>query len=353
MGSIHRQKEAAESLKGDGLRESLEPRSPVSKLWFERVSSKLKMPLILGILLIGIVPAVVLWSLGIRIRIATDFTGVPVVSLPLLILNVTFLLVSSSLVCKRAESLRQYTNTMGPGLAPKNLNRLYSIIAILTIWIILVLASGLLFDPLIFKLYYSFNQSLLRVVVTSFLRFSQATFLWVLGYSMYSIYRWGKLPIKLKSFTDDRTLGLSAYGKASLFFVTLYIVGVLLTFPMFVYRGDAVVVSQVIFFSLGLGIFLIPLFGLRKKLIVAKQQKLAWISSRHSRVMEMIESTGEGPLESSLVNDLIAVDNIRRDLQQINTWPFNASVLAKMVTAVVLPLAVTISATYLIHMLQL
>jgi hypothetical protein len=230
---------------------------------------------------------------------------------------------------------------------------LYSIIAIFTIWIVLVLASGLIFDPLIFKLYYSFAQSLMRVVVTSFLRFIQATFLWVLGYSMYSIYRWGRLPIKLKSFTDDPTLGLSTYGKTSLLFVTLYIVGVLLTFPILVYRGDAVAVSQVIFFSLGLGIFLTPLFGLRKKLIIAKQQKLAWIRRRHSRVMGMIESKDEGPLESSLVNELIAIDNIRRDLQQISTWPFNASVLAKMVTAVVLPLVVTLSATYLIHILQL
>ncbi|MCJ7633980.1 hypothetical protein MUP77_16535 [Candidatus Bathyarchaeota archaeon] len=347
------QQGTAKDPKEEEKRESLKRCSVVSKLWFERLSAKLKTPLFLGILIIGFVPAIALWSLGISIRIRTDFTEDPITSLLLIVLNVTFLLVSSNFICRRVESLRQYTDTLGTGVASRNLNRLYSLRAIIIIWAILVLASGLLFDPVIFKLYYSFNQSLLRVVVTSFIRFVQATFLWVFGYSMYSIYRWGKLPMKLKSFVDDPTLGLGMYGKASLFFVTLYIAAVLLTFPIFVYPGDAVVVSQAIFLSLGLGLFLSPLLGLRKRLLVAKQQKLAWIRGRHSRVMEMIESKGESPLESSLVNELIAVENIRRDLQQIRTWPFNASVLAKMVTAAVLPLVVSISANYLINLLRL
>ena len=182
------------------------------KLWFERIISKLRLPLWLGIPVVSLAPAVALWTLGINIRIATDFTGVPVVSLPLLVLNILFLVGSSTLISRHIEKLRQYTDTLIVDSGPGVLNPLYSLTPIVLIWTLLVLASGLVFDPLIFKLYYPFYQSLLRVVVTSYIRLAQATFLWVLGYSMYSIHRWGKLPVRLKSFTQDPTLGLKPYG---------------------------------------------------------------------------------------------------------------------------------------------
>jgi hypothetical protein len=294
-----------------------------------------------------------LWWLGIDIRIATDFTGVPVVSLPLLIVNIVFLLIFSRHVCLRAQGLRRYTGTLGVRLGPDDLSPLYSLRAVLVVWIVLVAASALVFDPLIFRMSYSVYQSLLRVFITSYLSFIQATFLWVLGYSMYTIYRWGKLPLRLKSFVEDGTLGLSAYGRASLFSVTLYVAAVLLTFPMLVYPSAAVMVSQAIFLTLGLGIFIAPLLGLRRKLTQAKHEKLGWIRLKHRRVMEAIELSGMGLLEGVLVNELIAIDSIRRDLQQIHTWPFNAGVLAKLITVVVLPLVVAMVATYLIRILQL
>lgn len=291
--------------------------------------------------------------MGIQIRIATDFTGVAVVSLPLLTLNMIFLLGSSRFIRLHVESLRQYTVTLTRNVGSVNLNRLYSLTPIIVLWTALVLASGLVFDPLIFKLYYPLSQSLLRVAVTSYLRLAEATFLWVLGYSMYSIYKWGRLPDRLKSFAEDPILGLKPYGSASLHFVTLYIIGVLLTFPIGVYGGDAVRISQSIFFLLGLAMFLGPLLGLRRKLLEAKHDQLDWIRRRHMRVIELVQSAGEGPLDMEVVNELVALDSIRRDAQQIRTWPFNPGILARLVTVVMLPLVLAMIATYLIHILQL
>ena len=90
------QQGTAKDPKEEEKRESLRRCSVVSKLWFERLSAKLKTPLFLGILIIGLVPAIALWSLGISIRIRTDFTEDPITSLLLIVLNVTFLLVSSN-----------------------------------------------------------------------------------------------------------------------------------------------------------------------------------------------------------------------------------------------------------------
>jgi hypothetical protein len=325
---------------------------PSPKLWFDRTASALGLPLWFGTCIIGLIPAAALWLLGIKIRIATDFTGVPIVSLPLLVVNVVFLLGASQLIRARTLQLRVHTLSVGGQLKSDQTNKIVSLKAISLLWVVLLCTTSLVFDPYVFSLYYSPYQEMLRLLVTSYLRLIQATFLWVLGYAMYLVYRWGKLPVKLKCFAEDRTLGLNIYGRASLFFVTLYIIGMLLTFPIFVYKSEAVIWSQMIFSFLGLVIFLAPLFSLRKKLKEAKGEKLAWIQKRHTRVIESIESSGDGPIDSALVNELIAVDSIRNDLQRISGWPFNAGVVAKLVTVVVLPLALVLLSNYLIHVLN-
>ena len=311
------------------------------------------MPLWVGICTVGLIPAVTLWLWGIDTRIATDFTGVPVVSLPLLLANVVLLLGASQLVRTRTLRLRDYTISMGGGLGSDQTNLLVNWRGIAAVWVVLVLATSLVFDPYVFSLYYSPLQELQRVFVTGYLRFVQATFLWVLGCSMYLIYMWGRLPIKLKSFTEDKMLGLNTYGRASLLFVSLYIVAMLLTFPVLVYKSEAVVLSQVVFSLLGLVLFLAPLLSLRRKLVAAKAEKLAWIQKRHSRVIGQIESAGEGPLNPALVSELMAVDSIRNDLQRISGWPFNAGIIVKLLSVVALPLVTYVLATSLMHILEL
>jgi len=321
------------------------------KQWFENASTALRLPPWVGVCIVGLIPAAGLWYLGIDIRIATDFTGFPPVSLPLLVVNVSFLLLASLLIRSRTLQLRDYTRSLGVEPDADWVGRLTSLRAIASVWVVLLVTTSLVLDPYVFGLYYSPTQIALRLFVTSYLRFIQATFLWVLGYAMYLIYKWGRLPIRLKSFTEDSTLGLNAYGRASLLFVTLYIVGMLLTFPVFVYKSEAIVWSQTMFSLLGLALFLGPLFSLRRKLVEARKEKLAWISRRHRRVIESIETGGDGPIDPLLVNELLAVDNIRNDLHRISSWPFNASIVVRLITVVITPLALILFSTYLVHAL--
>jgi hypothetical protein len=327
--------------------------TPSRLLWFDRASTALRLPPVIGICVVGLVPAACLWYLGIDIRIATDFTGVPLVSLPLLVVNVLFLLSASHLIRSRVQQLKDYTLSLGAGSQSDEIGELTYVKGIVVVWASLVLLTSLVLDPYFFNLYYSPFQACLRILVTSYLRFIQATFLWALGYSMYLIYKWGKLPIRLRSFAEDKTLGLNVYGRASLVFVTMYLVAMLITFPVFIYKGEAVMWSEVIFSLLGVAIFLGPLFSLRRKLLDAKNEKLGWIRRRHSRVIESIESCGDGPINAALVNELIAVDSIRNDLQRISGWPFNANVVAKLVTVVLIPLAFVLLSTYVLHLLNL
>ena len=324
-----------------------------SRLWIDSAASAFRLPRMVGVLAVGLVPATILWYLGINIRIATDFTGFPPVSLPLLVVNVAFLVFASMLIRSRMEQLEDYTESLGADLETTRFGRLTSLKGILVVWVALLCVTSLVIDPYVYNLYYTPLQAVMRLVVTGYLRLIQATFLWTLGYSMYLIYRWGKLPIRLRSFAEDKTLGLNIYGRASLLFVSLYIAAMLMTFPVFVYKSEAVMWSEIVFSLLGLAIFLVPLFSLREKLIDAKKEKLKWITRRHARAIESIESCGDGPIDAALVNELIAVDRIRTDLQRISGWPFNAGVVAKLVTVVFVPLSLLLISMYLAHVLNL
>jgi len=323
------------------------------KLWFDNAALALRLPRLLGGCVVGLAPAVALWYLGIDIRIATDFTGVPAVSLPLLMANVVFMLLAARFIQDRTKRLGEYTASLGVDVESDQTGMLTGMKPIAAVWVLLLLVTSLVIDPLVFNLYYSPFQALERLLVTGYLRFIQATFLWSLAFSMYLIYRWGKLPIRLKSFAEDRTLGLRPYGSASLHFVTLYVLAMLLTFPVFVYKSEAVVWSQLIFSLLGLAVFLVPLFSLRKRLVDAKREKLSWIVRRHRRAIESIEACGDGPIDIALVNELIAVDNIRNDLKRISGWPFNAEVVVRLVTVVLLPLSLWVVTVYLARVLNL
>jgi len=85
--------------------------------------------------------------------------------------------------------------------------------------------------------------------------------------------------------------------------------------------------------------------------VVAKAEKLAWIQKRHSKVIDQIESAGEGPLNPALVSELMAVDSIKNDLQRINGWPFNAGIIVKLLSVVALPLVTYVLATSLTYIL--
>jgi len=323
------------------------------RLWFDSAASVLRMPRLVGICVVGLLPATLLWYVGINMRIATDFTGFPPVSLPLLAVNVVFLILASQLIRARTVQLEDYTESLGVEVESDQFGRLTSLKGILVVWVLLLCVTSLVIDPYVYNLYYTPLQAAMRLGVTSYLRLIQATFLWTLGCSMYLVYKWGKLPIRLRSFAEDRTLGLNTYGRASLLFVTLYIVAMLLTFPVFVYKSEAVIWSEAVFSLLGLAIFVVPLFSLRERLVEAKKEKLAWITRRHARAIESIESCGDGPIDAVLVNELIAVDRIRTDLQHISGWPFNAGVVVRLITVVFLPLLLVLISVYLTRALNL
>lgn len=100
-----------------------------------------------------------------------------------------------------------------------------------------------------------------------------ATALWTLGYSLVGIYRIGKLPMTLRPFTVDRTLGLRPFASTCLRLAAIYYG--LVSFTIITDLDAPVTTAYAVlrtfgFAFLGLLLFVLPLWSLHEKLRQAK-----------------------------------------------------------------------------------
>jgi hypothetical protein len=328
----------------------LNPRSSNdSKLWFERLYNRFGLPFWAGVIIVGYLPPLILTLAGFySYNVKTDFTGEISLGVPLLLANIVYILISCRYIRGRVDDLEKHSLTMEAKPSSIRTGYLSDFRPVLVTWIVLLSTSVLVLEP-IFNPGYSLFQNVLRELLYSYTRLLQATFLWVFLSSMIAIYKMGRLPLKLKIFTDDRTLGLKPFANTSLHLITIYVVAILLTFPIFLYPNFAVEISLTIFLVPGLFFFLVPLLGLHKKMRSVRAEKSAMIGLRHSRVMNEVESTGEGPLNERLVNELLAIDAIKREIHQMHEWPFDIGTIARLSGVLGAPMIAAVFAAYVIR----
>jgi len=321
-----------------------------SRFWFERLFTRVGLPFWAGVLLVGFLPLLILTLLGYyTYGVKTDFTGGVSLGVPLLLANVIYILFSSRYIRRRVEELEQYALSIGADKSRIRTSYLSDFRLILATWVVLLATGVVVLEPF-FNPAYSLVQNLLRELLYGYMRLLQATFLWIFLSSMVAIYKMGQLPLRLKIFTEDRTLGLKPFANTSLHLTTIYVTAIILTFPIFLYPNFAVELSLTIFLVPGLFFFLVPLFGLHKKMSEVRAEKFAAIGLRHSRVMSEVEAVGEGPLSEGLVNELLAIDAIKREIHQMHDWPFDIGTVARLTGILGAPLVATVLAAYLIRL---
>ncbi len=173
-----------------------------------------------------------------------------------------------------------------------------------------------------------------------------ATFLWTFGYSMYSIYKMGKLPLKLRPYTEDRTLGLRPFGKASLNSTLIY-VGVVSTIVIpVIFQGIlplGLALGFLILYPIGFLLFLFPLLSLHSKLVDAKKKELAWIGPRATVLLQRVKASDGGQIDELTANEVSVLDKIKREAQQIHTWPFDTGILARLLAILFTVVGILIS----------
>ena len=258
-------------------------------------------------------------------------------------------------ISNRMERLSDYVKQMSPDVPVNSLRIQFRLTNILAVWVILLVSITLLFG---FPNSTTVFSEHISVIAYFFLIL--ASFLWVYGYSMYAIHRAGKLPLRLKPFTEDRTLGLKPFGTVSLRLASIYAVfPVTLTFLELVTldvgipEGITITFAPIrvtdMIFSVGLilaGIvlFFLPLLSIRKRLQEAKRQELSWVTPRYTtiitRLKEQVSKTQQEDRANqtqALADELTMMRQVQQDIQKIQSWPFDLGVVSRLATVLVIP----------------
>jgi hypothetical protein len=126
-----------------------------SKLWFERLYTRVGLPFWAGVLVVGFLPPLILTLLGYyTYGVKTDFTGGVSLGIPLLLANVIYILFSSSYIRRRVEALEKYAVSIGADKSQIQTSYLSDFRPVVATWAFLlvtgVLGAGTLLQPRIF-----------------------------------------------------------------------------------------------------------------------------------------------------------------------------------------------------------
>jgi hypothetical protein len=322
-------------------------------LWIDRVCGALHLPLWLGVLLLGLVPYPVLLITGAKV-VGLSTSLISTFVTPQVPLTVTLALIpilGTLYISRSVEKLNGYAETLlprspdGGGGSPINFRLLYSVrfVAPLDVLLFLIFQGIYLeFGNSSVSTYFAFTPALLYAF------FVIGAVIWVFAYSMYSIWKVGHLPLAVRPFTEDRTLGLRPFGTASLKLTAVYMVVAATNLILTQNLPSFVKLYLLAAFSvLGVGFFLLPLYGLHKKLVAAKEEEMDWISAEHSAVLEEMRRPG-GLRDEGLATRLVTVRSVREDVERIHGWPIDTEMVARLATVVILPLVIGVGVPFLV-----
>jgi hypothetical protein len=325
-------------------------------LWVARVSRAIRVPLWLGVLILGLIPFPVMLVIGAKLANVppAQVSGYIVPFIPLTFPLVLLPIISSVYISQTIHRVSAYADTLLPRRSNSSLQPTVNFSSLYTVRFVVPLACALLIA--IDLLYYvsgSVPLALYPVVVPAFLYsyFAISYTIWAYAYAIYSIWRIGRLPLELKHFTEDRMLGLRPFGTASLKLTLAYVLtafaGCLAAW------GFPLLVKLVLFTAFtipGVGFFLLPLFGLHRKLASAKNSAMEWISKEHGVILREMERPG-GLADGALATRLATVRSVREDVKMIREWPFDSETIVRLVTLIVLPLLIALGAPFVLHYL--
>ncbi len=315
--------------------------------WLTNVNERLGLPFWLDALILGFVPLSLFLFIDYVFAPFDIIDMVTGVTIPLG-LFMSFFVYDMRFTSRKLAQLQSYAESMSPENRDVRLELRQSLPFVIVIWLAL---AGML---TVFEGVPS-NFFTDHVLVLSYFLLMLASFIWAYGHSMLGVYRLGKLPLRLKSYAEDKGLGLRPFGLASLQLTSAYIV-----FPVgfillslisgSVAIGDIILLAVMLF--VGLALFFLPLISIHGKLQEAKRSELAWIAPRYARIVQQLknESSQDGRVTGTdaLANELLMVRSIQQDIRQIQNWPIDVSIISRLVTLLLLPPFLGVAARILI-----
>jgi hypothetical protein len=320
----------------------------IPEFWFDRLIRRTNLPMWAAAIVFGTGPFLFL------VVIVNFISGQLILDVRSLLVSVLYTLgVSFSAfylgryIRERVERLLSYAHEMMTEKQVKggslDLSKLSSTSMIGLVWLVVLGASLATFT--IGSMSGTFESNLVGLVPYIPSHFILATLFWTFGYSMYSISKIGGLPMTLKPYTQDRTLGLRPFASASFSFTIIYLALATLIVSLGSGGGEILLhleLLTLVLYPLGLVLFLLPLWSLHRKLMDSKMAELRWLEPRATSVLQRLKAEQGMKIEPNMVYEITAIDKIERDISRIRSWPFDLGILARLLTFVILPLTLTL-----------
>lgn len=317
--------------------------------WFERVYRAFRLPPLVGMVVFGFVPIIVLMPAGYAIAgVWSQMISSGILfAIPVLLVVV----VAAQLASTYARSVMNGWKSHSDGLLADgekvDLRELYRLRGFIATYVILLTFVQTVFVFFVLPQTNSILQNMITSLPFIYWNIYLQTFLWVFAYSMYKIYRTGRRPMNLRSFTEDRSLGLRPFGRVSLqltgvYFVFLALILIAQVSSAGIQAGGTAIFA--VLTVLGLGLFLVPQLSLHSKLLRAKQEAFSWITPQYVELMEVVRRNGVKNTDERVLAQLAGVENIRRDIAQIHTWPFDVGIVARLSAIILSVIAILLSA---------
>ena len=170
-------------------------------------------------------------------------------------------------------------------------------------------------------------------------------FVWIYFRSLWGIHLYGKEPLRLKSFYEDRMLGLRPVGSLALSFaLVIFVLGALGIFSLLVSPDPLSIVFMTVLTIFGVVMFFLPLNSIHGRMMSAKQ------STQHSVRMDFVRllngtdpGDGNSPGMLSDLKKLISHQMVEQKANSISTWPLDATIIGRFAAIIISVVAIMLA----------
>jgi hypothetical protein len=175
-------------------------------------------------------------------------------------------------------------------------------------------------------------------------------FVWVYCSSIRGLHQLGSKPLKLKSFYEDRLLGLKPIGSLSLHFALVYFggMGLIALFPALILGWYIMSLFYATFLVaiivLGVIFFVLPLFTFHNRMVEVKKREQKALQEQFSKAMTKQGESSSQVSESSAsdteemlgrLTKIVVSDITKREIDEMMTWPFDQPILRRLLASII------------------
>ncbi len=216
------------------------------------------------------------------------------------------------------------------------------------------IALGVSFAPSVYRMLGSTLGpiSAVHVIISqTVLYFASGTGIWLFFSSILSLRRFAKESIKLKPFSEDPLFGLGPIGSISLAMAIIY-------FGALALRGFGILASgveftptliniafELIMLLLGFYFFFSTIYVFHRKMVEQKEIEKKKIQRQSRRAMgrSLKEKRQNDEETMKPLKRILITDVMKRRVEKIKTWPFDVSVLNRIVAIMISVLTILIA----------